>query len=102
MRNLASGEEASAFTEVMGGSLTVNFQVISELVVSAVLLTALIAALLIASTMFARSFEEAQSYLGPLSFVLVIPAVALQFRDFFDLRVPQHLIPIVNRPTVWS
>jgi len=96
MRNLASGEEASAFTEVMGGSLTVNFQVISELVVSAVLLTAFIAALLIAITMFARSFKEAQSYLGPLSFVLVIPAVALQFRDFFDLGVTQYLIPIVN------
>ncbi len=98
MQRMSAGEdgEASAFSEVMGGSLTMNAQVLSELLVSAVLLTAFIAALLIAITMFARSFKEAQSYIGPLSFVLVVPAVALQFRDFFDLGLVQYLIPIVN------
>jgi sodium transport system permease protein len=48
------------------------------------LLAALVAALLIAVTLFARSFKEAQSYVAPLSLVLVLPVVGLQFADFFS------------------
>ncbi len=88
--------ETDPFAMVMGGSLTINAQVLIELFLSAVLLTAFISALLIAISMFARSFKEAQSYIGPLSIVLVIPAVAMQFRDFFDLGVVQYVIPILN------
>ena len=81
---------------MMGGSLSLNFGGVLELVLSSVLLTAFIAALLIFVATFARSFKEAQSYLGPLSFVMVIPAVAMQFRDFFDLGVAQYVIPVLN------
>lgn len=93
-----SGDETAvdSLSAVMGGTLTMSPQVLFELLVSAVLLAGFMAAVLITITMFARSFKEAQSYLGPLSFVLVIPAVSLQFRDFFDLGLAQYVIPVLN------
>ncbi len=92
----ASTADGEAFMQIMGGSLSLNLGGVLELLVSAVLLTGFIAALLIFVATFARSFKEAQSYLGPLSFVMVIPAVAMQFRDFFDLGFAQYVIPILN------
>lgn len=98
MQRLATSdsEEAEAFQQVLGGSLSLNWGGVLELLVSAVLLTAFISALLIFVATFARSFKEAQSYLGPLSFVMVVPAVAMQFRDFFELGPVQYVIPILN------
>lgn len=92
------GDESTieSFSAVMGGSLTMSPQVLLELLVSAILLAGFMAAVLITISMFARSFKEAQSYLGPLSFVLVIPAISLQFRDFFDLGLVQYVIPVLN------
>ncbi len=89
-------EQASEFTQVMGGSLNVGPVSIVMLVVSTLLLAMLIAALLIGITSFARSFREAQTYLAPLSFLLVIPAIGLQFSDLFDLGLLIYLVPIVN------
>ena len=99
MRNVGSGSDTEvidSFSEVMGGTMTLSPQVLIELLVSAVLLTGFLAALIITISMFARSFKEAQSYLGPLSFLLVIPAISLQFRDFFDLGLVQYIIPVLN------
>lgn len=100
MRGVSAGEDASeataGFTEIMGGAMTLSPQVLIELFVSAILLTAFLSALLITISMFARSFKEAQSYLGPLSFLLVLPAISLQFRDFFDLGMAQYVIPVLN------
>jgi len=75
--------EAGELASSLGGSLSVRGGPVLALVFSALLLAALVAALLIAITLFARSFKEAQSYVAPLSLVLVLPVVALQFADFF-------------------
>ena len=101
MRNVGPGSDGDgaavdSFAAVMGGTMTLSPQVLFELLISAVLLTGFLAALIITISMFARSFKEAQSYLGPLSFLLVIPAISLQFRDFFDLGMAQYLIPVLN------
>ena len=99
MRGVSTGSESGAmdsFAEVMGGTMTLSPQVLIELLVSAVLLTGFLAALVMTISMFARSFKEAQSYLGPLSFLLVVPAISLQFRDFFDLGMVQYVIPVLN------
>jgi sodium transport system permease protein len=61
-----------------------------------VLLAGAVAALLIAVAMFARSFKEAQSYVAPLSFLMIVPAMALQFADLLDLGQGVYLVPILN------
>jgi hypothetical protein len=61
-----------------------------------VLLAAVVAALLLTVTLFARSFKEAQTYVAPLSFVLLIPAIALQFRDLIGAGDAVYWIPVYN------
>ncbi len=90
------GEEAQDIVSVMGGALDVSAFGVVMLIVSALLLAGLIAALLISIAMFARSFKEAQSYVAPLSFVLILPAVGLQFADFFGSNPVLYLIPVLN------
>ena len=77
----------------LGGTLSVNATELLALLVSALLLAALVAALLIAITLFARSFKEAQSYVAPLSLVLVLPVVSLQFSDFFSSSPVIYALP---------
>ena len=85
-------EIVSAF----GGNLNISFSSVSLLFVSSLLLAALIAALLISISMFARSYKEAQSYVAPLSMFMVIPAVGLQFSEFFADKLIIHAVPILN------
>jgi len=66
------------------------------LLVSALLLAGTVAALLLGITLFARSFKEAQSYVAPLSFLLILPAVGLQFKDLLGFGNGIYLIPIFN------
>ena len=87
---------AGDFAEVMGGSLQIDALSVALLIVSSLLIAALIAALLIGVTLFARSFKEAQTYVAPLSFLLIIPIFILQFADFFDFGLLAYLIPILN------
>ena len=90
------GEEAQEMVSVMGGAINVSAFGVVMLILSALLLAALIAALLISIAMFARSFKEAQSYVAPLSFVLILPAIGLQFSDFFGSNPILYLIPVMN------
>lgn len=90
------GDEAVEMVAVMGGSLSVSLGGLWILLGSAVLLAAAIAALLIAVAMFARSFKEAQSYVAPMSFLLILPAMALQFADLLDLGQRVYLVPVMN------
>lgn len=76
--------EAGEIASSLGGSLSLSAGLGAALLFSSVLLAALVAALLIAITLFARSYKEAQSYVAPLSLVLVLPVVGLQFADFFS------------------
>ena len=81
---------------MLGASLSVDLGTVLLLLVSTLLLTSLIAALLIGVTLFARSFKEAQSYVAPLSFLLIIPAVGLQFKDLLDLGSGVYAVPVFN------
>ena len=89
----AEGEEIAA---LLGGSFSISFSTIIMLIMSALLLAALIAALLLSITMFARSFKEAQTYVAPLSFLLIVPVMGLQFADFFSSNPLIYLVPILN------
>lgn len=90
------GDEGAQVIEMMGGSFHATPTSVALLLVSTLLLAATVAALLLAITMFARSFKEAQSYVAPLGFVLIVPAVALQFKDLLDLGGFVYLVPVVN------
>ena len=90
------GEQAEAIVGVMGGGLSVSFVAILLLLVSALLLAGFVSALLLGVGMFARSFKEAQSYVAPLSFVFVLPAVALQFKDLIGLSDAVYYVPVFN------
>lgn len=90
------GEGANAFVSVMGGSFAIGLVGVLQLLVSAVLLAGFVAALLLGVAMFARSFKEAQSYIAPLSFLFVLPAVALQFKDLIGVSDSVYYVPVLN------
>ncbi|MEX2534990.1 MAG: ABC transporter permease subunit [Trueperaceae bacterium] len=90
------GGEGGEVVAMMGGSLQVTLTSVILLLTSTLLLAATLAALLLGVTMFARSFKEAQSYVAPLSFLLIIPVLALQFKDLLDLGLGIYLVPVVN------
>jgi sodium transport system permease protein len=90
------GERMGELMQVMGGTLNVSPGGIALLALTSVLTAALMAALLIGITMFARSFKEAQSYVAPLSIILIVPVIGLQFADFFALAAPIYLVPVLN------
>lgn len=90
------GEEATEMVAVMGGVPSFQAETLWILLGSAVLLAAAVAALLIAVALFARSFKEAQTYVAPLSFLLIVPALALQFADLLDLGQGVYLVPVMN------
>ena len=90
------GDGAAEMVSVMGGQLSVTPTMVVLLVVSAVLLSSLISALLISMTLFARSFKEAQSYVAPLSFLLILPAISLQFRDLIGGGDALYWVPMLN------
>jgi sodium transport system permease protein len=90
------GDEASEMVATMGGSLSIGAAGIWILLGSALLTAAAVAAMLIAVAMFARSFKEAQTYVAPMTFLLILPAMALQFSDLLDLGQGVYLVPLVN------
>lgn len=90
------GGGANEIVSIMGGTLDVNLGTVLLLFLSALLLAALVAALLIAITLFARSFKEAQSYVAPLSFLLIVPGIGLQFKELLDLGNGVYLVPVFN------
>lgn len=90
------GSAGADLTAVMGGALQVTPAVVGLLLLNTLFLASVVAALLLAVTMFARSFKEAQSYVAPLSFLLMFPALALQFKDLLDLGDGVYLVPLLN------
>ncbi len=90
------GDEGGSFVNIMGGSLSVDAQGILLLLLSAVLLSAVVAAVLLSISLFARSFKEAQSYIAPLSFLFIVPAVGLQFKDLIGIGDGAYAIPVFN------
>ena len=90
------GDEATEMVAVMGGVPTFQAETIWILLGSALLLAAAVAALLITVALFARTFKEAQTYVAPLSFLMILPALALQFADLLDLGTAAYMVPVLN------
>jgi len=90
------GEDAAEMVAVMGGTPTIGVEGLWVLSGSAVLLAGAVAAVLLAVATFARSFKEAQTYVAPLSMVMIVPALALQFADLLDLGARVYFVPVMN------
>lgn len=90
------GDDAGSMVSVMGGSFDASIGTIGLLLVSALLLSSFVAAMLLGISLFARSFKEAQSYIAPLSFLFVIPALILQFKDLIGLGDGVYYVPVLN------
>ena len=90
------GEQGGEMAAMMGGTLTITPLTILLLIVSSVLMASVVAALLMSVTLFARSFKEAQTYVAPMSFLLIVPAIALQFKDLIGTGSFAYWIPVYN------
>jgi sodium transport system permease protein len=90
------GDGGGEIASMMGGTLTITPLTVLLLLVSALLLASVVSALLLTVTLFARSFKEAQTYVAPMSFLLIIPAIALQFRDLIGAGDSVYWIPVYN------
>lgn len=64
--------------------------------VASVGIAAVFAALQLAVAVFARSFREAQTYLSPLTFLVLVPGIFTQFMPGVDAPAPVFWVPILN------
>ncbi|MFC6617176.1 ABC transporter permease [Deinococcus radiophilus] len=81
---LVSGGMDAEISQAFGGQLTLGGGSVLGLALSALGAALLISAVLIALSIYARSYKEAQTYVTPLSLLIVVPALFLQFSDGFD------------------
>lgn len=80
--------------QVMGGQLTLTLGSLAAMVVIVLSVALLISAVLIALSIYARSYKEAQTYVSPLSLLIVLPAVMLQFSDFLKVGDWLYAVPL--------
>jgi sodium transport system permease protein len=85
---------AAEFTGAMGGQLSLSVGGTLALLGLAASAALIISAVLIAVGIYARSFKEAQTYIAPLTIVIVLPAVMLQFADFLTLGSGIYAVPL--------
>jgi sodium transport system permease protein len=75
--------------------LTIHADAAAAVFVMALPVAVLFSAVLITISLFAKSFKEAQSYLTPMTFVVLIPAIAAVLPGI-ELTPKLALIPILN------
>ncbi|RJF73411.1 ABC transporter permease [Deinococcus cavernae] len=82
------------FTQAMGGQLTLTAGGLIAMIGIVLSVALLISAILIALCIYARSYKEAQTYVTPLSLLIVLPAVTLQFSDFLKKGDALYAVPL--------
>src|SRR5437588_11530411 len=82
-------KDAAAF------QLHIGLPAVLSVFLMALPLAVLFAAALLTIALFAKSYKEAQSYLTPMTFIVVIPAVA-SLLPGFDLHPNLALVPILR------
>jgi sodium transport system permease protein len=79
--------------------LHIGLSTVLSVFLMALPLAVLFAAVLMTISLFAKSYKEAQSYLTPMTFVVVIPAIA-SLLPGIDLTAKLALIPILSTSLV--
>ena len=99
--NLAGGVNSGGLgSGGLGGQLSVTPGGLAVLALMALSAALLLSALLIAVSIFARSYKEAQTYVTPITLLILLPAVALQFSDFIGRGPALYAVPVVNAMVV--
>jgi sodium transport system permease protein len=75
--------------------LTIHLKTVIAVFVMAVPVAVLFSAVLMTISLFAKTFKEAQSYLTPMTFVVIIPAIAAVLPGI-ELSSKLALVPILN------
>jgi sodium transport system permease protein len=75
--------------------LTIHPKTVIAVFVMAVPVAVLFSAVLMTISLFAKTFKEAQSYLTPMTFVVIIPAIAAVLPGI-ELTSKLALVPILN------
>lgn len=75
--------------------LTLKPTAVASVIIMAIPLSVLFSAVLITIALFAKSYKEAQSYISPLMFLVVIPAVAAMLPGV-DLTPKLAIVPLLN------
>lgn len=88
------GSTSAQVVEAMGGQLMLSGGGLLQMFVIVLSAALLISGVLIALGIYARSYKEAQTYVTPLSLLIVFPALSLQFADFIKLGSGLYSIPL--------
>ncbi len=80
----------------LGGQVSLDWGSFFALFLTALLLALFMGAIMVSLGLYARSFKEAQSYLGHLQLLALLPLLFLQFRGFLELETWHHLLPLFN------
>lgn len=75
--------------------LDIGFREVILMIIALVPLSAIFSSLLMAVSLFAKSYREAQSYVSPLMFLVIIPAMSSMMPDSEPSR-ELAVIPILN------
>jgi sodium transport system permease protein len=79
--------------------MTISMKAVLAVFVMALPIAVLFSATLLTIALFAKSYKEAQSYLTPMTFVVIIPAVA-SLLPGVELNARLAIIPILNTSLV--
>ncbi len=78
-----------------GYNFTIGTKAMATLFLLVLPMAILFSAALVAISTFAKSYKEAQSYLGPLVFVVIVPAIVSMLPGV-ELNTALSLVPILN------
>jgi sodium transport system permease protein len=78
-----------------GASFHIGFAAALSVFIMAIPLAVLFAAVLLTISSFAKSYKEAQSYIMPLMFIVIIPAIAAMLPGV-ELDAKLAIVPILN------
>jgi sodium transport system permease protein len=96
---LVGNSGAMAQKDAAAFQLHIGLSAILSVFLMALPLAVLFASVLLTIALFAKTYKEAQSYLTPMTFVVVIPAVA-SLLPGFDLTPKLALVPILSTSLV--
>ena len=93
-----NGQNSGA--EGMAESVAINFSIeplaILLLLAASLFLVLMFSAMLLSIAIFAKSFKEAQNYIGPLNLVVILPVVLVNSMPGFEPALLFFALPVVN------
>ena len=92
----ASQSSGLVQTSAVGVNFTLQPQAVILMFLVSILLVMLFSALNLSVAIFAKSYKEAQSYIGPSYLIVILPVVLVNMLPGFQAKLGFFAIPIVN------